>query len=116
MRVGSLRRQAGGEPVGLAPDVVVDVRHAEALEPPRGPGAHVSERVPAVDDHRPPPVEPARLLRPQRLQRQVDRSGKVLLVVLVGGQDLGQLGADGEEALDLGPPDVAGTTTAIARP
>src|SRR3712207_8418598 len=48
----TLFRSPPRPPVGLAGDVVVDVREAEALEPPRGSRAHVSLVVVAVDDHR----------------------------------------------------------------
>ena len=57
--VRSLRRQSGGQPVELPGRVVVDLLEAKALEPPRGPRAEVSGRVPAVDDDRTVPVEPA---------------------------------------------------------
>ena len=49
--------QTGSDPVDLAEGVVVDGREPELREPARGSRAHVSKAVPAVDDHRPGPVE-----------------------------------------------------------
>jgi len=46
-----------GEPIHLPGDVVVHVGEPECLEPARGSWAEVSERVPAVHDHRAGPVE-----------------------------------------------------------
>ena len=53
----SLERQPVGQPVHLAAAVVGCVGEAERLEPPRGPRAHVSEEVVAVDDDGPVGVE-----------------------------------------------------------
>ena len=45
------------KPVDLAGDVVVDLAEAQRFEPAPGSCTEVSEGVPAVDDHRPLPVE-----------------------------------------------------------
>src|SRR5262245_43403943 len=78
---------------------------ADALEPPRGSRAQVSLVVVAIDDHRPPALEPPRRLRIQGLQGDVDRAGKVLLLVLGLRQHLHELRALGEQALHLVPAD-----------
>ena len=70
-------RQPGGQPVGLAGDVVVELPEAEAVALPRGPGAHVSADVPAVDDDGAVSV--------QCLQRDVSRAGEMFGLVLLGG-------------------------------
>src|SRR6266540_1929437 len=87
----AFERQSGRAPVGLAGDVVVNVGEADALEPPRGPWAHVSLVVVAVDDHRPFSVELASRLPVEFLQRDVDRTGQVLLLELGGRQHLDKL-------------------------
>src|SRR5207253_10201547 len=51
-RVLAFGREAGGHPVELAGLVVGDVSEPEELEPRRGPGRHVSSRIPAVHDDR----------------------------------------------------------------
>jgi hypothetical protein len=56
--IRALRGQAGGQPVELAVHVVADLGEAERFEPPRGSWAHVSGRVPAVDNDRPARIEP----------------------------------------------------------
>src|SRR5262249_10862066 len=43
-------RKSSRYPVQLACGVIVDSAEPKALEPPRGPWAQVSSRVPAVDD------------------------------------------------------------------
>jgi hypothetical protein len=49
--------EAAGEPVRLTGSVVIDLLKTERLEPPRGPGADVSLKIGAVDNHRPVSVE-----------------------------------------------------------
>ena len=45
-------RQTAGKPINLAGDIVEHLGEAEALEPPRGSGAQVSDGVVAIDDNR----------------------------------------------------------------
>src|SRR5438309_2370459 len=52
LRDRALDRQAVRAPVSLSRRVLVYVREAESLEPPRGPWAHVSLEIVAVDDDR----------------------------------------------------------------
>ncbi len=88
--IGSHGRQPGSEPVDLPGGVVVHVE-VQALEPPRGPWTHVSQAVPAVDDHRAYAVENVGDAVVQLLERQMDRLGEVLLVVLGARKNLDQL-------------------------
>ena len=64
----ALRRPAGGDPVDLARGVVIHRIETETFEPPRGSGAHVSETVPAIHDHRSATIEGARARSGQRLE------------------------------------------------
>jgi hypothetical protein len=97
----SLARQAAGEPVLLAGDVVVYVPEAKRLEPARGSRTEVSYRVPAVDDHGPVAVQARDGLGVELLERHADRSSKMLLAVLVLGQDLEQVSAVRMQLLNL---------------
>jgi hypothetical protein len=72
---GALARKAVGEPVDLAGGVVVDARHAEALEARGGARAHVADPVVAVDDHRAGRVERTRRLGADLLERQAGPLG-----------------------------------------
>ena len=66
-------RKPCGEPVGLTARVVV-CGESESFEPPRGSGAHVSERIVAVHDDRSLPIE--RVHRGgggEHLEGQIDR-------------------------------------------
>jgi hypothetical protein len=75
----------GSQPVGPSGRVVVDRGEAERFQPTRGPWAHVSEAIPAVDDHRPRPVERRLGLRPERLERDVDGTGRCSSSYSAGG-------------------------------
>src|SRR5436190_20909624 len=97
----ALERQSGGAPVSLAGDVVMNLCEADALEPPRGPWAHVSLVVVAVDDHRAPACELPGRLAVEFLEWDVDRSGHVFLFELGGRQHLDELRSRGDEPLDL---------------
>jgi hypothetical protein len=97
----ALGLQAVGEPVGLAGDVVVDLGEAELFEPARGSGAHVSQRVMAVHDHRPVGVEPGGAGGVELLEGDVDRAGQVLVGVLGCRQHLHQLRATLTQLLEL---------------
>ena len=54
---------------------------AEALEPPRGAGTHVSEAVVAVDNDRLVLLELRRGLVIEHFQGDIDRTGKMLLLI-----------------------------------
>src|SRR5207244_244863 len=100
----ALRGQPRRQPVLLPGLVVVYLSEAKALEPPRGPWAHVSGGVPAVDDHGAGGVEQGgRLLDAPK--RDVDRAGQVLVLVLLRRQDLHELSALTDEPLHILPPD-----------
>jgi glucose 1-dehydrogenase len=66
------------EPVGLPRLIPVDLPEPERLEPRRGPCAHVSLVVMAIDDDGPCRIEPAYRFVTERLQRAADRAGNVL--------------------------------------
>src|SRR5215470_2837743 len=86
----ALERQVRGEPVGLARGIVIHRAEPGRFEPPRGPRAHVSIPVVAVDDHRPGPVQ---LPGPgvECLERVIDRAGQVRPPIIPSGQHLDQL-------------------------
>jgi hypothetical protein len=96
----------GGHPVQLAGHVVVHLAEAQALEPPRGSRRHVSSGIPAVDNHRSRAVEKANRLRFKAPEREADRVGKVIFLVLFGGQNLDELGAAFDQLLILLPVDL----------
>ena len=97
-----LRAEARRTPVGLACDVVVYAGEADAFEPPRGSWAQVSLGVVAVDDHRPLAVERGRRAPIQCLERDVDRTRKVLIRIVVRPENLDELGSFyAAEALDF---------------
>jgi hypothetical protein len=82
-RLGTFDVEAVGKPVGLARDVVIDLLKSERFEPARGSWAHVSERVPAVDDHRAPGIELLGRVAVELLEREMDGAGQVHLLVLL---------------------------------
>src|SRR5439155_4329483 len=88
-------------PVGFAGGVVVDAGKAERFEPRRGSWAHVSLVVVAVDDHRPLPVELPSRHGVERLERDVDRAGKVFVLVLLRRQNFDQLCRGGGQLLHV---------------
>lgn len=88
-------------PVRLACDIVEDLSEAQALEPPRGPGAKVSLMVGAVDDDGPVSVEAGGCLAAELLQRDVYRSLDVLFTVLPFREDFHELCALREEPLNV---------------
>jgi hypothetical protein len=88
----AFEREPEGAPVGLAGGVVVDTGEADAFEPPRGSWAQVSLVVVAVDDHRRPTVEKRRRVLVERLERDVDSAGQVLVFEIVRRKDLDELG------------------------
>jgi hypothetical protein len=96
-RAGTLSRPSSRDPIDLAGGVVIHVLETELKKPPRGSGAHVSKGVPAVDDNRPGDVELSGGVGVQLFEGDVQRSGKMLLRVLLGGEDLYELRAAVEE-------------------
>ena len=92
---------SGRDPVDLADRVVINGLKTELLEPPRGPGTRVSQRIPAVDDDRSGPVEDPGGLGVELLERQVHGPGEMLFRVLGRGQHLYQLGVSIEELPNL---------------
>jgi hypothetical protein len=78
-------RHVVGKPVDLSGRVVVDLVEPERFEPARGPWTQVSERVPAVHDHRSGAIKHGGVLLVEFAQRQVDRSRKVCRGVIVPG-------------------------------
>jgi hypothetical protein len=88
-RKGGLARLAG--------HVLKDLGETEALKPPRVPGAHVLLGIVTIDDHRAARIKPASGLPVQFLQRNVDRAGDVLGLILGAEQDVDQLCARGNE-------------------
>ena len=93
--------RASGQPVQDPGHVVVDLGEPKALEPTRGSWAEVSGRVPAVHDDGPARVERTPGLGLDPAQGQVDRPGKVVVLVLLGGQHVHHLSAPGHQLLDL---------------
>ena len=75
--------QSGRQPVQLAGDVLVDLLEPEALEPPRGPRAHVSEAVPAIDDDRAGAIQAGGRRLGELAERDIACARQVLLAVLV---------------------------------
>lgn len=96
-----LHRQPEGEPGALADSVVINLAKTEALEPRRGPRAHVSLRVMAVDDHGPVAIEPRRSGLIPFLQREIDRPREMALRVLSLRQHVYELGAALQQPLYL---------------
>jgi hypothetical protein len=85
----ALERQVSSQPVGLARSIVIHRAEPGRFEPPRGPRAHAAQRVVAVHDDRPRPVQ---LSDPavQFLEREIDSARQVRPVVVLGGQHLDQ--------------------------
>jgi hypothetical protein len=98
---GPLGGPSGCDPVDLAGGVVVDATEAELFEPPRGPGAHVSKGIPAVDDDWSGWVEDSDGAAIELFEGHVDRSRKMFLGVLFRGEDLHELGCAVEEPAQL---------------
>ena len=82
-------------------DVVGHVGEAKRLEPPRGPWAEVSGRVPAVDDDGAIAIQDGLGLLLEASKREVDRSRQVVLQVLGGRKHLDELSSLGDEAPDF---------------
>ena len=61
-------------------DEVVDLREPQLIEPTRGSGAEVSMLIEAVDQQRLVPLETLHLRCLERLQRQADGAGEMLLL------------------------------------
>ena len=103
LRLGfpSLSRETGGKPVGLSGLVAVDVPEPQRLEPRRGPRAHVSLVVVAIDNDRPTGIEPLDGLSAERFQRNVDRPRNMFGLVLRRRKDVDQLRPLTEHALHL---------------
>src|SRR5262245_53555588 len=72
---------------------------AERFEPPRGSWAHVSGRVPAVDDDGLARIEQTEGLGLDRGEGDVDGPREMVLLELVPGQDLDDLRAGVHERL-----------------
>ena len=88
----TLGREARGEPRRLAVGVVGHVLETQLFEPARGSGGEVSGEVEAVDDDRPITIEGVEGgAAGEPGERQVDGTGEVFGLVLLGGQDLDQL-------------------------
>ena len=96
-RAGTLSRPSSRDPIDLAAGVVIHVLETELKKPRRGSGAHVSKCVPAVDGNRPGDVELSGGVGVQLFEGDVQRSGKMFLRVLVGGEDLYELRVAVEE-------------------
>jgi hypothetical protein len=101
----ALDRQLVREPVDLSGVIVVGLGEAECCEPARGSWAQVSERVPAVHDHRPAAVELPCALGGQLLQREADGAGEVASAVVLFGERLDQLRSRSDQALNVAPVD-----------
>jgi hypothetical protein len=91
-------------PVDLAQRVVIGVK-AELFEPDGRAWAHVTQRIPAVDDYRPPSVEPLGALSVQLLEHDAttqpiaaiaeflqDTLGQRMTAYLAGLNDVKQIG------------------------
>jgi len=76
-RVGALPlpRQAVGEPICLAGNVIKDLRESQAFEPSRSPWAEISLRVIAIDNDRLVLLERCGGLAIELLQRDIQRPG-----------------------------------------
>jgi len=79
------------QPVELSVYVVVHLLEPEALEPPRGPRAQVSGRVPAVDEYGPERIELFLGLGFEASEREADGSWKMVSLELLPGQHLHHL-------------------------
>src|SRR5205807_3835391 len=97
-----LDRPAVGQPVGLAGNVVADVLEAQRGEPARGPWAQVSEVVVAVDHNRTETIQYRGGGGVERLERDADPAGKVRLGELGLGQDVDDLRARLDQAVEPG--------------
>src|SRR5437660_2110217 len=86
-------RQPGSEPVRLAGLITIDIHESEACEPRRGPCAHVSLVVVAVDDEGSTGVESLGGLAVEGFQRNVDRAREVFGLVFSRSQDVNKLSA-----------------------
>src|SRR5712691_13426354 len=95
--LAALARQPRGEPVSPSWLIPVDLLKSERLEPRRGPRAHISLVVVAVDDHRPRGVELPHRLAAKDLQRNVDRCRNMLGFVFLSGQHIDELRAVSEK-------------------
>jgi hypothetical protein len=93
VRPPALGRLSGGDPVGLARDVVENLLEPELLEPARSSCAQVSKLIPAVHDDGPGRIERLPSLATEVSQRDADRTGQVFLLERVSREHLHQLGA-----------------------
>src|SRR5262249_37215774 len=91
----------GREPVALAGGVAEDLGEAEALEPPRGSGAHVSLAVMTVGHNWARRRQPGGGLAVQLPERDVDGARQVLLRVLLPGPHVDQLRPFLDQAADI---------------
>src|SRR6266403_1517404 len=98
-------RQPGSEPVRLAGLIAIDIHESETCEPRRGPCAHVSLVVVAVDDEGPTRVESLGGFTVEGFQRNVDRSGEVFGLVFFRSQDVNELSPLLNEVLGAVPVD-----------
>jgi hypothetical protein len=102
----SFEREPKRAPVGLAGEVDVNAGEADVFEPPRGSWAQVSLVVVAVGDHRPLAIESGGRVSVERLQRDVDRAGKVLVSEFACRKNLDELRLLlADEALNFGAVD-----------
>jgi hypothetical protein len=98
---GPLGRPSGCDPIDLAGGVVVDLIEAELFEPPRGPGAHVSKAIPAVDHDWSGWVKRSYGAAIELLEGHVHSPGKMFLGILFRGEDLHKLSRIVEESAQM---------------
>jgi hypothetical protein len=90
-RAGPFCRPSRGDPVDLASCGVVHLLEGQLFEPPRGPGAHVSKAIPAIDSYWLRRVEESGGLGAELFEGNVDGFGKMFLGVFVSGENLYEL-------------------------
>src|SRR5260370_26634615 len=88
----SFSRKSIRRPIGLARRVTEALRKRQTDEPPRGPGAHVSLIVVAINDYRLLSTKLSGTLAIEVFEADVDGSGMRLLLVFRLGKYLNQLG------------------------
>jgi hypothetical protein len=98
---GPLDRPPADQPVDLTRGVVVDLSEPESFKPARGSCAEVSERIPAIDDHRPTAIEHLRPLWGQALERDAHGTREMPFLVLLLRKGFDQLRAVGQKPVQL---------------
>jgi len=84
-------RQAVGEPICFAGNVIKDLGKSQTFEPSRSPGAKVSLRVVAIDDDRPVLLQRCGGLAIELGQRDIHRPGQVFCLIFFLREDLDKL-------------------------